>query len=93
MKTNYLVGYDMADDRRLARVAKVVKEFGTRIQYSFFHCFISEKQKERLKDRIKKIIDEEEDQVMILPVTERQLKEMEFIGFKIRLEIEGVIIV
>jgi len=93
MKTNYIVGYDIADERRLARVAKVVKEFGSRIQYSFFHCYISEKQKERLKDRVKKIIDEEEDQIMILPVSEKQLKEMEFIGFKIRLEVEGVIIV
>jgi CRISPR-associated protein Cas2 len=93
MKNNFLVGYDISDERRLAKVAKVLKEFGSRIQYSFFHCFLSDSQKERMKERHKAVIDEEEDQVVIVPVTERQLKNVESLGFKLHLEVEGVIIV
>ena len=93
MKKNYLVGYDIADEKRLPKVAKLMKEYGARIQYSFFHCFLSHKQKAGMKERLKKIIVEDEDQVLILPITEKQLKEIEFIGFKIQMEIEGVIIV
>lgn len=93
MKRNYLVGYDISDEKRLPRVAKLMKEYGSRIQYSFFHCFLSDKQKETMRERLKKVINEDEDQVIILPVTETQLKEMEFVGFKIQLEMEGVIIV
>jgi CRISPR-associated protein Cas2 len=92
MKHNYLVGYDISDPKRLTRVAKIMKEFGSRIQYSFFHCHISDQQKKRMIERIEKVIRESEDQVMILPVLESQLKSLEFIGVKTQLEIEGVII-
>ena len=93
MKRNYLVGYDIADQKRLAKVAKIMTEFGSRIQYSFFHCFLADRQKNRMKDRLRNIIKEGDDQIIILPVTERQLKEIEFVGFKINLYMEGIIIV
>jgi len=93
MKRNYLVGYDISDQKRLPKVAKLMEEYGSRIQYSFFHCFLSDKQKAGMKERLKKLIQEDEDQVIILPVSEKQLKEIEFVGFKIQLEMEGVIIV
>jgi len=93
MKRNYLVGYDISDQKRLARVAKVVSGFGYRIQYSFFHCILSENEKKKMKMLLKKEIREQEDQIIILPVTERQLKDMEFLGCKINLRAEGIIVV
>ncbi|MBN1841086.1 MAG: CRISPR-associated endonuclease Cas2 [Deltaproteobacteria bacterium] len=93
MKRNYLVGYDISDQKRLAKVAKVMTEFGLRIQYSFFHCILADRQKKRMKERLTDIIKEGDDQIIILPVTERQLKEIEFVGFKINLHMEGIIIV
>ena len=93
MKKNYIVGYDIADQKRLAKVAKIVQGFGYRIQYSFFHCFISSQQKKRLRQLLQKVIHEGEDQVIIVPVSEKQLKEIEFVGYKINLQAEGIIIV
>lgn len=93
MKRNYLVGYDISDQKRLAKVAKIMTEFGLRIQYSFFHCFLADGQKNRMKERLTDVIKEGDDQIIILPVTERQLKEIEFVGFKINLYMEGIIIV
>jgi CRISPR-associated protein Cas2 len=93
MKRNYLVGYDISDQKRLAKVAKIMTEFGSRIQYSFFHCFLADRHKNRMKERLRDIIKEGDDQIIILPVTERQLKEIEFVGFKINLYMEGIIIV
>ncbi|NLJ29264.1 MAG: CRISPR-associated endonuclease Cas2 [Deltaproteobacteria bacterium] len=92
MKKNYLIGYDISDGKRLGRVARIMKEYGYRLQYSFFHCCISEIQKKRLMNRVRKVIHENEDQVIILPVQESQLKNLEFIGVKTQIEIEGVII-
>jgi len=93
MKKNYLVGYDISDTKRLNRVAKIVEGFGMRVQYSFFHCYISNEQKKRMMTLIGKEIQEDEDQVIILPVTERQLKEIEFLGFKVNLRAEGILII
>lgn len=93
MKRNYLVGYDISEPKRLRKVAKIVSGFGSRVQYSFYHCFMSNAQKKRMKILLEKEIIENEDQVIILPVTNNQLKEMEFIGFKIQLQNEGIIII
>ena len=35
---HYTVAYDITDDKRRNRVAKILKDFGTRIQYSVFEC-------------------------------------------------------
>ena len=32
----YLVCYDIRDERRLKRVGKMMKDYGTRVQYSVF---------------------------------------------------------
>ena len=32
----YLIAYDVPDDRRRSRVARVLQEFGDRVQYSVF---------------------------------------------------------
>ncbi len=93
MKRNYLVGYDISDPKRLRRVANVVSGFGSRVQYSFFHCHLSRKQINNMKKMLQKEIREEEDQIIILPVTEKQLQEMEFLGYKVNLEAEGIIVI
>jgi CRISPR-associated protein Cas2 len=93
MKHNYLIGYDIADAKRLRKVAKILEGFGTRVQYSFFHCFISEGQKKRMRTLIAGEIHDGQDQIIILPVTERQLKEIEVLGFRINLRAEGIFIV
>lgn len=33
-----LVGYDIADSKRLAKVARYCEDHGVRVQYSFFEC-------------------------------------------------------
>jgi CRISPR-associated protein Cas2 len=93
MKKNYLVGYDIADPRRLKKVADVMTKFGVRVQYSFFHVFVSNRQKTMMKEQIKKIIKDDEDQIIILPVSENQLLDMECIGLRVNLQTEGIIVV
>ena len=38
MQKTYLVCYDICDDRRLAKVHKIVRGFGDRVQYSCKEC-------------------------------------------------------
>jgi CRISPR-associated protein Cas2 len=57
----FLVCYDIADDGRLRKVAKVMKGFGERAQRSVFECHLSEKQFERMLKRVRAAMDEQED--------------------------------
>ncbi len=63
-----VVSYDICTDthkgrRRLRRVAKVCESFGVRVQYSIFECQVDPADLVKLKDKILKIIDSEEDSV------------------------------
>ncbi len=49
-----LVMYDVRDPKRLAKVAKIVKSYGERIQLSVFCCFLNNRQRERLRFELKK---------------------------------------
>ncbi|MFP4308545.1 MAG: CRISPR-associated endonuclease Cas2 [Desulfococcaceae bacterium] len=93
MKRDYLLGYDIANARRLAKMGKLASGFGRRVQYSFYHCRLSERQKKQLLARAGELIKEDEDQVLLMPVTEKQLREMECLGLKLNLEAEGIFIV
>ena len=68
MKANYLVCYDIADERRLARVYALMRQRGIHIQYSVFHCRLTWPELLELKRRLQEIIDEEADDVRLYPL-------------------------
>lgn len=49
---NYLLIYDVSDDRERRAVEKVAAGFGFRVQKSAFECLLKRGQKERLKQRL-----------------------------------------
>ena len=61
----YLVSYDIPDDRRRTKLAKALKDYGDRVQYSVFECILDARLLESMKKRITDLIDESEDSVRI----------------------------
>ncbi len=55
--------YDIADPRRLNRVAKILKDYGVRVQKSKFEIDVSETGFRELQARIAEVISESEDGV------------------------------
>jgi len=45
----YLVSYDIVDDRRRNKLARVLQGYGTRVQYSVFECRLSKSQAKELE--------------------------------------------
>jgi len=66
MRQSYLVCYDIADHRRLARVAKAMVGFGQRIQYSVFECQFTKTDLVRCRSALSKLIHHREDQVLFV---------------------------
>lgn len=66
MRQTYLVCYDISDDRRLARVAKAMRGFGDRIQYSVFECQFTEADLVRCRTTLGSLIHHKEDQVLFV---------------------------
>jgi CRISPR-associated protein Cas2 len=65
-RRRYLVCYDIANDKRLRRVAKVMEAYGTRLQYSVFECPLDELRLEQAKAELRDIINSEQDQVLFV---------------------------
>lgn len=59
-----LVGYDIAHPRRLQKVAKTCEDYGLRVQYSWFECFLTDDQFDMLWHKLLDLIDEEDDRLV-----------------------------
>lgn len=68
MKTNYLVCYDIREQRRLSRVYNFMKGRALHIQYSVFHCSLQWDELQELKNKLMDLIKEDEDDVRIYPL-------------------------
>ncbi|MEW6380258.1 MAG: CRISPR-associated endonuclease Cas2 [bacterium] len=75
-----VVSYDIVDDQKRARVARVLKDYGARVQYSVFECKINEKQIIDLKNRLTKAINLKEDSIRIYSVCQECTKKITLIG-------------
>lgn len=70
MSTRYLVlvAYDIADPRRLQRVARALEEIGERVQKSVFECGVTPDGLIALRKRLRTLIDPREDRVLLQPL-------------------------
>jgi CRISPR-associated protein Cas2 len=75
-----VVCFDIVDDRTRTRAAKVLKEYGQRVQKSVFECGLTEQKFLKLKARLEDLIDNSEDTVRYYFVCKGCLEKMEFSG-------------
>ena len=76
---HWLVIYDVRDPRRLNRIAKVMTEYGVRVQKSVFEVEAGELIIRRLRRKIQKLMAEE-DFVVYFEICERDWQKREKYG-------------
>lgn len=60
-----LIAYDVPDDRRRARLARVLEEYGDRIQYSVFVVDLLPSGLIEMKTRLRRVLDTTEGSVLM----------------------------
>jgi CRISPR-associated protein Cas2 len=76
----YVVAYDIPNDRRRTKVHKVLKGFGTWTEFSLFECFLTKKEYIQMKDKLQKLLNEQEDRVRIYMICDTCLAKIETVG-------------
>lgn len=76
----WIVSYDIPNDKRRGKVAKILEGYGRRAQYSVFECEISDEQREKLERALKREIDAEEDDIRFYPMNRADLKRVRLLG-------------
>ncbi len=93
-----LVSYDVATTskggtRRLRRIAKVCTDYGQRVQFSVFECIVDPAQWTLMRQKLIKIIDEEQDSLRFYFLGANWKHRVEHVGAKEVIDVEGPLIV
>ncbi len=66
----FVMVYDIPNDKRRARLAKLLESLGERVQYSVFELYLTQAELEKLVKRMQKFMDKKEDAVRIYSLCE-----------------------
>lgn len=75
----YVISYDIIDDKKRAKVADTLLDFGKRVQYSVFECELTDVYLENLVRKLKKIISPE-DSIRIYSLCSQCMKSIRILG-------------
>lgn len=79
MKKNRLIIYDITDAKRLAKIARIMENYGTRVQKSVFEIFSNDKVLKNLKSDILQVLNEH-DSVIFFEICQRDWEKTEKYG-------------
>ncbi len=88
-----VVCYDIIDDRKRAKVAKIMKSYGVRVQKSVFDCRITYNQYIKMRYKLEKVIDFEEDSIRYYSLCSRCQAAIQVSGLSTKTEFDDLIIV
>ncbi|MBD2580131.1 CRISPR-associated endonuclease Cas2 [Oscillatoria sp. FACHB-1406] len=78
--TLYLICYDITNDSRRTKVAKLLEAYGLRIQKSVFEVIADEQQYSKLAQKLSKLLDLKQDQLRFYPLSERCRRDVKILG-------------
>lgn len=91
---SWIVSYDIADPKRLRRVARCCEDYGVRRQKSVFLCRLSLVDFARLRARLYDLLELKEDQVLFFPLCGKCVMQIEAMGLPTeRADVRDVVIV
>lgn len=76
----YVISYDIADDRRRYRVAKILEDHGIRVQESVFDCELDNRQILELREALLAEMDPDFDSVRFYALCAHCRESIELIG-------------
>lgn len=66
----YLVAYDIASPRRLVKILNAVRVLASGGQKSAYECFLTKTELNKLYSELQRIIQEDTDSVLFIPLNE-----------------------
>lgn len=78
-----LVAYDIPEDRRRNRLAKVVESYGDRVQYSVFVIDAAPVRIARLRRAVERVVDVRQDSILLcdlVPTHGVELHRFQYVG-------------
>ncbi len=74
------IAYDCTDDKRRLKVAKILLDYGYRVQYSVFEADLDDELLQEMIKRLEKVINTDEDSIRIYHICQNCLKQVQLQG-------------
>lgn len=68
---NMIIAYDIANPKRLNKIARIMKDYGRRVQKSIFETDIDERSFAEMRRRVEYVMVREDDGVKYFPLCDR----------------------
>ena len=78
-----LISYDISDDKRRSKVAKLLEDYGIRVQYSAFECLLDEGALLSLRRQLQEVIDYQGDSIRFYRLCKRCRSAIDILGLGI----------
>lgn len=75
-----LVSYDIPDNKRRTKLAKILEDYGERVQYSVFECDLTAKQQAKLLKEMEGVMVVQEDSIRVYRLCVGCVKEIKALG-------------
>lgn len=89
----YVISYDIPEDRRRMRVARVLEGHGERVQYSVFECVLTDAQFDGLWKELGRLIEPKEDSLRAYRLCPPCAAWTRVVGQAVRVEVPEVYVV
>ena len=76
----YLICYDIIDDRRRVRIARLLEAYGVRIQKSVFESVLTDKQYQTIEKKLFQLLNPQEDQIRVYPLSAHCRHKVKILG-------------
>ncbi len=77
-----IVAYDIASDKRRQKVAKILENYGERVNYSVFECMLHRTKAETMKQELYKTIKEGKDTILLYYLCKHCVNQRSFLKGK-----------
>ncbi|MBW4672160.1 MAG: CRISPR-associated endonuclease Cas2 [Cyanomargarita calcarea GSE-NOS-MK-12-04C] len=74
-KNCYVICYDIRCQKRWRKAYKLLKGYGDRVQYSIFRCCLNQRDREKLRWELEKILAKE-DSILFVRLSDRCLQDI-----------------
>lgn len=61
----YVIAYDVVNDRRRLKVARLLERYGERVQYSVFEMYLSDQEWQQVQKNLQRLLNSQEDSVRV----------------------------
>ncbi|MHA2616646.1 MAG: CRISPR-associated endonuclease Cas2 [bacterium JZ-2024 1] len=92
-KRHIVISYDIPDDERRNELHSLLLAYGVPVQFSVFECELKEEEILKLLHRMERILNREEDSVILYFLCEHCIQNIQRLGVKKNIIPDDIIIV